>query len=31
MKKALEIDCLSEEIKSRFNTRLAKLGHYETI
>ena len=31
MKKALEIDCLSEEIKARFNTRLAKLGHYETI
>ena len=31
MKKALEIDCLSEEIKERFNTRLVKLGHYETL
>ena len=31
MKKALEIDCLSEEIKERFNTRLVKLGHYETV
>ena len=31
MKKALQIDCLSEEIKTRFNTRLVKLGHYETL
>lgn len=31
MKKALEIDCLSEEIKTRINTRLVKLGHYETL
>ena len=31
MKKALQIECLSEEIKTRFNTRLAKLGHYETL
>ena len=31
MKKALQIDCLSEEIKTRFNTRLVKLGHYENL
>ena len=31
MKKALEIDYLSEEIKERFNTRLVKLGHYENL
>ena len=31
MKKALQIDCLSEEIKTRFNTRLVRLGHYETL
>ena len=31
MKKALEIDCLSEEIKARFTSRLVKLGHYEII
>ena len=31
MKKALEIDCLSEEIKTRFTSRLVKLGHYEII
>jgi len=31
MKKALEIGCLSEEIKERFNARLVKLGHYETL
>ena len=31
MKKAASLDCLTDEIKQRFNERLAKLGHYETI
>ena len=31
MKKATSLDCLTDEIKQRFNERLAKLGHYETI
>ena len=31
MKKAASLDCLTDEIKQRFNQRLAKLGHYETI
>ena len=31
MKKAASLTCLTDEIKQRFNERLAKLGHYETI
>ena len=31
MKKAASLVCLTDEIKQRFNERLAKLGHYETI
>lgn len=31
MKKAVSLACLTDEIKQRFNERLAKLGHYETI
>ena len=31
MKKAVSLDFLTDEIKQRFNERLAKLGHYETI
>ena len=31
MKKAASLDFLTDEIKQRFNERLAKLGHYETI
>ena len=31
MKKAASLACLTDEIKQRFNERLAKLGHYETI
>ena len=31
MKKAASLDSLTDEIKQRFNERLAKLGHYETI
>ena len=31
MKRAASLDCLTDEIKQRFNQRLAKLGHYETI
>lgn len=31
MKAALEIKCLSEEIKDRFCKKLVKLGHYEII
>ena len=29
--KAASLACLTDEIKQRFNERLAKLGHYETI
>ena len=31
MKKAVSLACLTDEIKQRFNERLAKIGHYETI
>ena len=31
MKKAASLEFLTDEIKQRFNERLAKLGHYETI
>jgi MOSC domain-containing protein YiiM len=31
LRRAVKINCLSEEIKTRFNERLVKLGHYETI
>ena len=31
MKKAMKIECLSEEIKTRLSSRLVKLGHYETL
>ena len=31
MKKAASLAYLTDEIKQRFNERLAKLGHYETI
>ena len=31
MQKALKINCLSEEIKERFSSRLVKLGHYDAI
>ena len=31
MKKAIALPFLSDEIKQRFNERLVKLGHYESI
>jgi|TARA_B100001059_G_scaffold25522_1_gene20496 MOSC domain-containing protein YiiM len=31
LRRAVKINCLSEEIKTRFNERLAKLGYYENI
>ena len=31
IKKAVKLDYLSDEIKTRFNVKLAKLGHYETL
>lgn len=31
MKKAMKIECLSEEIKTRLSSRLVKLGHYEIL
>ena len=31
MKKALEINSLTEEIKEKFRERLMKLGDYETF